>query len=129
MTAHATPPFDRLRQLLLLLGSDHDGEALSAARALVKTLHKAGYDLHWLGDQLFSPQSGPHKATSDAPDFTGMDWRLMAMWCLAKAPAGFLTKRQHDFLCNVAGYDRPPSEKQTEFLRDLAAKVRKVAMP
>jgi hypothetical protein len=114
---------------LLLLTSDHDGEALSAARALVKTLQKSGHDLHWLADRPFSPQNGAHKATSGDPDCAAMDWRQLALWRLETAPADLLTEHQHSFLCNVAGYDRPPSEKQSDFLRDLVAKVKKVVQP
>jgi hypothetical protein len=40
----------RVGALLRLLGSDQDGEALGAARALGRTLSAAGLDLHALAD-------------------------------------------------------------------------------
>jgi hypothetical protein len=42
----------RVRQLLLLLSSNRDGEVVAAARALCRTLRGAGADLHDLADVL-----------------------------------------------------------------------------
>ncbi len=45
----------RVGALLRMLGSDHDGEALSAARALRRTLGGVGLDLHALADAVERP--------------------------------------------------------------------------
>ena len=50
MSALPAPILPRVASLLRLLGSDQDGEALGAARALQRTLAGAGSDLHTLAD-------------------------------------------------------------------------------
>ena len=45
----------RLGQLVRMLGSDQDHEALGAVRALRRTLNKAGVDLHALADAVEHP--------------------------------------------------------------------------
>ena len=45
----------RVGALLRLLGSDQDGEALGAARALGRTLSASGLDLHALADVVENP--------------------------------------------------------------------------
>ena len=57
MMAASIPPAiaSRIGALLRLLGSDHDGEALSAARALRRTLGGVGLDLHALADAVERP--------------------------------------------------------------------------
>ena len=53
----ALPPtiLPRVGSLLRMLGSDQDGEALGAARALGRTLSAAGLDLHALADVVEHP--------------------------------------------------------------------------
>ncbi|MEH3117017.1 MAG: hypothetical protein PGN25_05235 [Methylorubrum populi] len=51
---------DKLTKLIPLLGSDKDGEALGAARAIGRTLKSAGLDLHALAGRI-----GPQ--TTEAP--------------------------------------------------------------
>lgn len=43
---------DKLTKLIPLLGSDNDGEALGAARAIGRTLQAAGLDFHALADRI-----------------------------------------------------------------------------
>ncbi|KQQ23702.1 hypothetical protein ASF53_05085 [Methylobacterium sp. Leaf123] len=43
---------DKLTKLIPLLGSDNDGEALGAARAIGRTLQAAGLDFHALADRV-----------------------------------------------------------------------------
>lgn len=43
---------DRLQKLIPLLGSDNDGEALGAARAIGRTLQAAGLDFHALAERI-----------------------------------------------------------------------------
>ena len=64
----------RVGALLRLLGSDVDGEALGAARALRRTLGGVGLDLHALADAVERPPAptGVYRdrpATGDAPEW------------------------------------------------------------
>ena len=52
------PVLPRVRQLLTLLGSEHDGEVVAASRALICTLGTVGCDLHTLTAALL-PAGGP----------------------------------------------------------------------
>jgi hypothetical protein len=53
----------RVSRLIPLLGSDHDGEALGAARAITRTLRSRGLTLHDLAEAL----SGSIRAVQVAP--------------------------------------------------------------
>ena len=70
MTALA-PLRPRLAQLVRLFASDKDGEALAAARAIGRTLHAAGLDLH---DFAASIEADP--SPSDRPP-PGCSWHEM----------------------------------------------------
>ncbi len=64
MATISTPTRGRIGALLRMLGSDHDGEALAAARALRRTLGGVGLDLNDLGDAI----SRPAMVVPDAPE-------------------------------------------------------------
>jgi hypothetical protein len=51
----ALPPI--LARLIPRLGSPHDGEVVATARAIGRTLHSNGLDLHDLADALIAPPS------------------------------------------------------------------------
>ena len=55
MTGLSPDIVPRVTQLLLLLSSDHDGEALNAARALGRTLANNGLSFHDLAGALEPP--------------------------------------------------------------------------
>ena len=55
MAALPSTILPRVGALLRLLGSDQDGEALGAARALGRTLSASGLDLHALADVVENP--------------------------------------------------------------------------
>ena len=55
MAALPAPILPRVASLLRMLGSDQDGEALGAARALQRTLGGVGLDLHALADVVEHP--------------------------------------------------------------------------
>ena len=60
MTAAIPPAIaPRIGALLRMLGSDHDGEALGAARALQRTLGGVGLDLHALAAAVERPEPEP----------------------------------------------------------------------
>jgi hypothetical protein len=47
-----TSTTERLRQLVRMLSSDQEGEVLSAARAINRTLKSNGLDIHFLADGI-----------------------------------------------------------------------------
>ena len=55
MASLPAPILPRVASLLRMLGSDQDGEALGAARALRRTLGGVGLDLHTLADVIEHP--------------------------------------------------------------------------
>ena len=61
----------RISALIRMLGSDHDGEALGAARALSRTLNGVGASLHDLADDIAVPAAPlmilQNRSTSSAP--------------------------------------------------------------
>ncbi len=66
----------RIGALLRMLGSDHDGEALGAARALRRTLGGAGLDLHTLADAVERPAiaSPAHRPRKPKAGRGHIDW-------------------------------------------------------
>ncbi len=68
----------RVGALLRMLGSDHDGEALNAARALRRTLGGVGLDLHTLADAVERPAiaSPAHCRRKHKADRGHIDWPL-----------------------------------------------------
>lgn len=58
---------ERLQKLIPLLGSDKDGEALGAARAIERILRAAGLDLHALANSVRPRASAQNGAWSEAP--------------------------------------------------------------
>ena len=57
----------RIETLILLLGSNHSGEAANAAAALVKELAKTGKDLHWLKDRANGAAPEPPRQIRNRP--------------------------------------------------------------
>jgi hypothetical protein len=47
---------DRLGKMLRLLASDHDGEVVAAAKAIVRTLESNSLDIHALADAVETKQ-------------------------------------------------------------------------
>jgi hypothetical protein len=59
---------DRLEKLIPLIGSDNDGEALGAARAIDRTLKGAGLDLHALASRIgLQATEAPRVVYRDVP--------------------------------------------------------------
>jgi hypothetical protein len=71
----------RLARLLGMIGSDHDGEALNAARMADRLVREKG--LTW--DDVIAPVvcgPAPIPQPGDAIDIIRRDWRGVALWCL-----------------------------------------------
>jgi hypothetical protein len=109
----------RLARVCGLLGSDHDGEALAAARQAEKLRKKVG--LTW--DELLVPSPRPRSRDPPPEDLT--DWRWACHFCLEHYHS--LTSWELDFVATVARYTKPPSAKQRIILRRLVARCRNAA--
>jgi hypothetical protein len=134
----ALPPADRTRlaNLLGMLGSEHDGEIINAARAATRLVRDRGLTWHQVLAPKSSPQArlppreprksrpapaGPTLADllADWPD----TWHEVVTHCRSAAPAGVLGRWDADFLRVLAGYKNRPSPKQCDALFNLAQKV------
>ena len=115
----------RLARVCGLFGSDHDGEALAAARQAEKIRQKVG--LTW--EELLVPSPRGHGSTrprpSDPPPEDLTDWRWACHFCLERYHS--LTSWELDFVATVARYTKPPSAKQMIILRRLVARCRNAA--
>lgn len=79
---------DRLQKLIPLLGSDKDGEALGAARAIDRTLRAAGLDFHALAASVRpSAADAPHVVYRDAP-YATPDYNYADAFRRARPPVG-----------------------------------------
>jgi hypothetical protein len=104
----------RVGQLIRLLGSSQDGEALGACRALGRVLASAGADFHELAASI-EAQAAPAVRREGRANFD--DWHAEARW-LDKC-AESLTRADRVFVQSVlAGHDEP-TMGQTERLRAL----------
>ena len=95
--------------MMLLLGSDRDGEVVAAARAITKILQGAGSDWHDLVAAMLAPVA--HLGVR----------RDVVQWCLSRR--FFLSPRDRGFLENVARQLKPLSPKQEKWLCDIVGKL------
>ena len=109
----------RLARVCGLFGSDHDGEALAAARQAEKIRKKLG--VTW--DELLVPSPRPRAADLAPEELT--DWRWACHFCLERS--WWLTRWELDFVATVARYQKPPSAKQLIILHRLVARCRNAA--
>jgi hypothetical protein len=100
-----------LGKLIPLLASDHDGEVVATARAIDRVLKSSGRDWHDLAATICLP----------AP----ADWRKEARFCASNAKR--LTERELDFIATLARYRGHPTDKQRQWLSDIAARLRAAA--
>jgi hypothetical protein len=102
----------RLEKLLLMLSSPLDGEALSAARAIGRTLQNSGRDWHDLTASLTVPAKTKTKARDDASD-TG-DWRAMRRFC--GGHDALMSAREKEFIENLKRWRGGLTPKQRDWL-------------
>ena len=102
---------DRLAKLLGMLGSDHDGEVLNAARLADRLVRDHG--ITWL-DAITAPLS------TDDPLARFAACAEAYTFALTRAP--MLTHWEFDFLRNVAGFSKL-SHKQLDTLRRLVTRA------
>jgi hypothetical protein len=132
----------RLRQLLLMLSSDHDGEIINATRAIGRMLKAAGHDWHQLvqgllgssvhaearADEINSLRQQLERAekviTEQRRELTKLraeprheeaprDWREMHEYCKAKTL--YLRQREREFISSLGAWTRL-TPKQHEWL-------------
>jgi len=109
----------RLARVCGLLGSDHDGEVLAAARQAEKIRQKLG--LTW--EELLVPSARSRSADPSPDNLT--DWRWACHFCLERYRS--LTSWELDFVATVARYKKTPSAKQLIILQRLVARCRNAA--
>ena len=82
-----TPIADRLGKLLRLSASNRDGEVISAARGLIRTLTNAGTGIHALADLVERGAVNGGNFNSAKPSGRDIDWHAIARECLSARSA------------------------------------------
>lgn len=101
----------RLAALLGMVGSDHDGEALNAARLADRMVRQSGAT--WFQVLELADMSRAHEGPP-------VGWRGLISECLRKPCE--LTPWERRFLQSLQAFRRP-SERQLDTLREIAARV------
>jgi hypothetical protein len=136
---------DRLGKMLRLLASDHDGEVVAAAKAIVRTLESNSLDIHALADAVETKQwsndealemyrrgIAEGKAHGERGDDGFKDvkrepsWYEIATVCESHVYR-FLSREQefiHDMVRRLV-HGGEPTEKQGAWLRALFVRCRK----
>jgi hypothetical protein len=137
-------PEQRLGTLIRLLASPQDGEALAAARAIVRTLKSTGADIHALAERVENVNGGKLSEAEmrklyDAGYEAGMravenkqhgsgdfhnvggtpSWHEIARFCQQNRER--LRPNEREFVDDVTARTvwREPSEKQAKWLRRI----------
>jgi hypothetical protein len=137
-------PEQRLGTLVRLLASPSDGEALAAARAIVRTLKSTGMDIHALAERVENVnggklsevemrkiyaagfEAGMRKVENEqhgADDFHNVDgtpnWNEIALYCQRNNAR--LRENERQFVNDMASRTvwREPSPKQEKWLRSI----------
>jgi hypothetical protein len=135
----------RLGNFIRLLSSDRDGEVVAAARALIRTLHSAGADIHVLAERIEKPgltqaemqkifDAGYHVGLRVAEakfhgddDFRDIDgippWDKVARWCQHHSDR--LRANERKFVNDMAARAvwRALTPKQEKWLRSIFLKL------
>ena len=127
----------KLRQCLLLLSSEHDGEVVAAARAINRLLGSGGKDWHWLAASIgggepadwearvreayelgrkSAQRSGGRQDVTDVDAFE--DHQAAAEW-LFDNHGSRLRDKERDFLETMLTWSGWPTEKQAHWLSSL----------
>jgi hypothetical protein len=123
MTALATTVVDRLAKLVrLALISDEAGEILGAIAALRRMLVAPGLDGHWLADVVERGTKSiavPLAAEHDESD-TSLVW-----WAWHRRDR--LTPKEASFIEALTRWRGPISERQAQWLHDIADRLEREA--
>lgn len=142
----------KLAPLIRLLSSDQDGEILAAVRALVRTLRRAGADIHALADRVEKSDAGglteaemrklydagyaagvrAAENEQNRPFFRNVNlnddpsWHDIARECAAPG-ARLRDDRERKFVNDMVRWTvhgGAPTEKQAKWLRSIYARIR-----
>ncbi len=122
MNALAQIP-DRIGPLIGKLGSPHDGEVLSAARALGRQLDSLDLNFNDLAIALLAEPITQIVYRDPAPL---SDWSEIADWCAGHL--GWLSDKEADFIVNMCRTLRragaEPTPKQAKWLQDILDRIK-----
>jgi hypothetical protein len=114
---------ERLKKLLLMLSSDHDGEVVSAARAIDRTLKDTGTDWHALVARLLAPAQSPYRAADTHHNYRNGNWRELREYCAQHSE--LLRSRELEFITRLADWRGNLTEKQHDWLMAIHARLRR----
>jgi hypothetical protein len=114
----------RLKKLLLMLSSSHDGEVVAAARKIDSTLRDSGRDWHDLVAGLLTPARAANHGSRDrnGSDSCAGDWRMMRDYCARHGD--HLRLREWDFINDLEHWRGDLTPKQLTWLNSIYARVR-----
>ncbi|MEH3108998.1 MAG: hypothetical protein PGN22_02705 [Agrobacterium cavarae] len=131
MIAEAT--IDRLGKLFPRLASDHDGEVVATARAIIRTLEKSGSSLHELAAEMqpkikfvdrvvYCDKPEPKKARAKkkaepppppVPDRVKVDWEEVTRWAPRLLDECDLNVKEKSFVSQVHEWAKLYQKKLT----------------
>jgi hypothetical protein len=137
-----TTPEQKLGTFIRLLASEQDGEALAAARAIVRTLKATGADIHTLAERVENANGGKlneaemnklyragyeagmraveNRSTGDFHNVDGTpNWHEIARFC--QQNNNRLRENERQFVNDMASRSvwREPTEKQAKWLKSI----------
>jgi hypothetical protein len=132
---------EKIQKLIKLLSSSNDGEVIAAARALLRTLHAEGADIHALAERVEGRKlsqtemqriynkafADGKKSVAAAADFSNIgspSFHEMAVEITHKAD-GRLSPKEKDFVDDMVRWcaRREPSEEQAKWLHAIYCKI------
>ena len=142
MNAGRTTPEQKLGNFIRLLAREQDGEALAAARAIVRTLKSTGADIHTLAERVENANGGKLTDTEmrklydagfqagmravesrSTGEFHNVDgtpaWNEIALFC--QQNSNRLRENEREFVNDMAARSvwREPTEKQAKWLKSI----------
>jgi hypothetical protein len=148
MNDKRTTPEQKLGTFIRLLASEQDGEALAAARAIVRTLKSTGHDIHVLAERVENANGGKlseaemrklydagyrdgvRAVESKNVGFHSVDeptWHEIARECAAHE-SRLRDERERQFIHDMVRrtvHGGEPTEKQAHWLRAIYARARR----
>ena len=116
---------DRIGPLIGKLGSAHDGEVLSAARALGHQLDNLGLNFNDLAIALLAEPITRIVYRDRDPEPLS-DWSEIADWCADNLE--WLSQTEIEFVCNMARILRQPGTeptlKQAKWLQNILDRIK-----
>jgi hypothetical protein len=111
------------------MGNDNDHVALMAARKATEIVQRSGAT--W--EQIIGTAPEPAETIHDERqgDYLLVDWptRWADAVQFCRDNADELNERSRDFIAQIAGYQRQPSERQLEWLRHCVSHLQRGGTP